>query len=96
MAFWSKSKMAEEAPQATETQAAPSITLGVNEIVGVIQRNLLELNAYCTQAAHNVDPMVCQAYLERTWTFVQRLPQIPKDATAQTNGGGRQAEKRAN
>lgn len=86
--------MAEEAPAAP--QQDNNITLGNNEIVGIIQRNLLELNAYCTQAANNVDPMVCQAYLERTWQFVQRLPQTQRDGQAPANGGGKQAEKRAN
>lgn len=85
--------MAEEAQAPAQDNA---ITLMPRDIVGIIQRHLLELNAYCSQNADVVDPMVIHANLERTWQIASRLPQIAKDASAPANGGGKQTEKRAN
>lgn len=52
-----------------------NLTLTSNDILGIIQRSLMELHSYCGQPPHNVDPQVCMQVLERTASFVGRLVQ---------------------
>ena len=56
-------------------QPQPPIILSSNDILGIIQRSLMELHAYCGQPPENVDPQVCMTVLERTASFVGRLVQ---------------------
>lgn len=51
-----------------------TIALTPNDLCGIIQRMLSELNAYLTQHPAQVDPAICMSYLERCATFVGRLP----------------------
>jgi len=48
--------------------------LTTNDMLGIIQRQLAELNAYCGQAPHHVDRDVCMKYLERIASFVVQIP----------------------
>ncbi len=54
-------------------QPQPPIILSSSDILGIIQRSLMELHSYCGQTPDNVDPQVCMAVLERTAGFVGRL-----------------------
>ncbi len=56
-------------------QPQPPIILSSSDILGIIQRSLMELHSYCGQQPENVDPQVCMAVLERTAGFVGRLVQ---------------------
>lgn len=67
-------------------------TLTTNDVLGIIQRQLAELNAYCSQPPNLVDPNVILAYLERSATFAVRLPAI--NGRVQTANDG--AEARTN
>lgn len=51
------------------------INLTANDILGIIQRGLMELHAYCGQVPQNVDPQVCMHVLERMASFVGQLVQ---------------------
>ncbi len=53
----------------------PPIILSASHILGIIQRNLMELHAYCGQQPQAVDPQVLMAALEETASFVGRLIQ---------------------
>lgn len=50
------------------------MNLTINDVLGIIQRQLSELNAYLSQAPANVDRDIVMAYLERSASFAQRLP----------------------
>ena len=50
------------------------IDLTQNDIQGIIQRQLMELNAYLSQGPAHVNRDVCMMYLERAAQFAQRLP----------------------
>ena len=50
------------------------LNLNTNDILGIIQRQLMELNAYVSQPPQNVDPQVVFYYLERAASFAQRIP----------------------
>lgn len=62
-----------------------------SNILGIIQRSLSELNAYCNQHPSQVDPHVCMRYLEETGIWVGRM-----GAMGLPNGAGESPEKRAN
>lgn len=57
--------------------------LTVNDVLGIIQRQLLELNAYVSQAPQHVDPKVIMHYLERAAVFADKLEQNRPAPTAQ-------------
>lgn len=57
------------------------------DIVGIIQRGLRDLDAYCMRPAETVDPGVIIGYLERVAGFAQRLPQPRMDAPAASDAG---------
>ena len=56
------------------------MTLTTNDILGIIQRGLMELHGYCGQHPHNVDRSICLAALERVAQFVGQLPPPPMAA----------------
>lgn len=56
--------------------------LVTNDILGIIQRQLAELNAYLSQPPNLVDPAIVMAYLERSASFTQQLPSIRKPQAA--------------
>ena len=61
-----------------------NLTLTTNDILGIIQRGLMELNAYLSQAPQSVDPAIVEAYFERMGSFVGRLPRrVPMPNTSQ-------------
>ena len=66
-----------------------NLTLNVNDILGIIQRQLAELNAYCSQPPNLVDPEVVMAYLERSASFAQRLPVMKRDVAANGSQPGK-------
>jgi len=79
----------------SETQDTTTIPLTASNMVGIIQRNLMELHAYLTQPAQTVDRMVCLRALEDCAKWVSRLPdnsgiQVPPA------DNGKQAKARAN
>ena len=68
------------------------ITLTTNDILGIVQRGLMELHGYCGQHPQDVDPHVCMQYLERMASFVHKLPTMhvpngkqPEVATGKAN-----------
>ncbi len=67
----------------------PSLT--TNDILGIIQRQLAELSAYCSQPPNVVDPNVILAYLERSATFAVKLPAI--NGRVQTANDAAEARK---
>ncbi len=69
------------------------LTLTTNDILGIIQRALMELHVYCGQTPGDVNPAVCMAYLERTAQFVGQLPSHQRSSNA---GKGAEAPARAN
>ena len=76
--------MAEPATAAPTQEAAPSISSPAmpNEVLGIMQRLLRELDAYCSQPVEYVQPAVCYAYLERVYQWVQQLPAPQQQASA--------------
>lgn len=70
----------------------PSLELAPTDLVGIIQRGLRDLDAYCMRPAEAVDPQVIVGYMGRIAEFAQQLPRIPRAANGATDG----AEARAN
>lgn len=62
--------------QPSSTNSAPAMP---NEVLGIMQRLLRELDAYCAQPVEYVHPAVCQAYLERVFQWSSQLP-MPQGA----------------
>lgn len=64
--------------------------LCANDILGIIQRGLFELNQYLNQNASTVNPSVVMAYLERMAQFTQQLPtHVPPEAASPASGTAR-------
>jgi len=61
--------------------ADENLTLAPVDIVGIVQRQLRDLAAYCDRPAEQVDPQVLLGYMGRIAEFVQRLP-MPAGAMA--------------
>ena len=96
MSLWrAKPKMADKASAEKASTDPNQIFLAPNEVIGAAQRNLSELNTYMCQHPSLVDPMVCEAYLQRAFQFVKMLPQIERAPDAPANGKGAAPEKRA-
>ena len=96
MPLWrAKPKMADKAPADKAPTDANPIYLAPNEVIGAAQRNLSELNTYMCQHPSAIDPMVCEAYLQRAYQFVKMLPPLQADPNAPQNGKGAAPEKRA-
>ena len=87
--------MADKAPAEKASTDANPIYLAPNELIGAAQRNLSELNTYMCQHPSAIDPMVCEAYLQRAYQFVKMLPQVERAPDAPANGKGAAPEKRA-
>lgn len=70
------------------------ITLTSNDVMGIIQRSLRELDAYLSQAPQAIDPNVGMAYLERAAAFMMKLP--PKSPPLYANGNVAEASEARN
>jgi len=70
----------------------PSLSLAPTDLVGIVQRGLRDLDAYCMRPAETVDPDVILGYMGRLAEFVQKLPRIQYAG----NGAADGAEARAN
>ena len=71
-----------------KTEPAPAnqptpLQLSTNDIMGAIQRGLMELHSYLTYVEPaQVNPAIIEAYLERSWQFAQTLPKPAENANA--------------
>ncbi len=54
------------------------INLNTNDILGIIQRHLMELNAYCSQHPSMVDRNQILEHLNRAASFAVRIPEIDR------------------
>lgn len=70
------------------------LTLTTSNIVGIIQRILLETHTYLSQPAHMVDPNYVFDRLQEAAKFNSNLPGPPQQMAA--NGADDRSEARAN
>ena len=75
-----------------DAPASEPINLNPRHIVGIVQRILTEVHAYCSQPAHLVDPNAVLMGLEEAAQFISKLP-APQMAA---NGSDKRTEARTN
>lgn len=70
----------------------PHISLSNSDIVGAVQRMLMELNNYLNQPVERINPQMGINHLHRCVEFLGKLPA----SMAVPNGAGEAPEQRAN
>lgn len=66
------------------------ITLSPSDLLGVIQRNLRELDAYLAQAPMGVNAQLCKEHLGRAYGFLESFEQMQAAIVAQQGGASKE------
>jgi len=73
-----------------DTTNAQPITLTPSDLLGVIQRNLRELDAYLAQAPMGVNVGMCKEHLGRAFMFLDSFEQMQAAILKQHGGQGKE------